>query len=477
MAINIPGDLRSIQEQLRSGKLKCTDLVTHYLEKIEEQKDLNVFVEVFAEEALHRAGEIDAKIASGNAGKLAGAVISIKDVIAIKDKGLTCSSAILRGFISLYDSTAVARLKAEDAIIIGRVNCDEFAMGSSNENSVYGPVRNPFDKDRVPGGSSGASAVSVAADMCLASLGSETGGSIRQPASLCGVTGLKATYGRISRFGLVAFASSFDSIGVFAKNNYNIAAMLEVIAGHDENDSTSSSEPVGLYTKLADERFDPSEISIGYAKEYFGEGLDQEVRDGVFAKIEMLKARGFSVKEISLPHSKYLIQAYYVLTCAEASSNLSRYDGVRYGFRTENYEALEDMYVKTRSEGFGTEVKRRIMLGTYVLSAGYYDAYYRKAQKVRRLIREDFENAFKEVQFIVSPTTPTTAFRIGEKIEDPLSMYLSDIYTVSANLAGITAMSVPAGKDKSGLPFGIQIIGKKFDEGGLLKMWNELQDA
>jgi len=316
--------------------------------------------------------------------------------------------------------------------------------------------------------------VSVAANMCLASLGSETGGSIRQPASFCGVTGLKVTYGRISRYGLVAFASSFDSIGIFARHNSDIAAVLEVIGGHDERDSTSSAEPKGNYAQDVNERFDPSKVKIGFAKEYFGEGLNEEVKEGVFAKIEMLRSKGFSVNEISLPHSKYLIQAYYVLTCAEASSNLSRYDGVRYGARVKEFDALEDMYVKTRSEGFGTEVKRRIMLGTYVLSAGYYDAYYRKAQKVRRLIREDFEKAFSEVDFIISPTTPSTAFRIGEKIEDPLSMYLSDIFTVSANLAGIPAISVPAGNDSNGLPYGIQIIGKKFDEGGLLKMWNDV---
>lgn len=471
---SLPKDLHSIRKSLISGELTCRQVTERYLSNIETRKDLNVFVEVFAEEALAKADEIDAKLRNGTAGRLAGAVISVKDVIAIKDKGLTCSSAILKGFTSLYDSTAAARLKAEDAIIIGRVNCDEFAMGSSNENSVYGHVLNPIDKSRVPGGSSGASAVSVAADMCIASLGSETGGSIRQPASFCGVTGLKVTYGRISRFGLVAFASSFDTIGIFAKDNATIASVLSVIGGADENDSTCSPEPPGDYEASAASRFDPSQIKIGYAKEYFGEGLDEEVRAGIYQQLENLKSRGFEVKEISLPYSKYLIQTYYVLTCAEASSNLSRYDGVRYGFRADGFEDLESMYVKSRSEGFGTEVKRRIMLGTYVLSAGYYDAYYRKAQKVRRLIRQDFENAFRQVDYVVSPTTPTTAFRLGEKLQDPLAMYLSDIFTVSANLAGIPAISVPAGKDSKGLPFGIQIMGKKFDEAGLLKMWNEI---
>ena len=466
--------LKLIQEDLRTGRTTCTQLVREYLLNISAKENLNVFIEVFEEEALRKAEEVDSKIASGKAGRLAGAVISVKDLIAVKDKGLTCSSAILKGFRSHYDSTAVARLKSEDAIIIGRVNCDEFAMGSSNENSVYGPVRNPFDFERVPGGSSGASAVSVAAGMCLASLGSETGGSIRQPASFCGVTGLKVTYGRISRYGLVAFASSFDTIGIFANNASDIAAILEVVAGHDSNDSTSSSAEVDQYIRLVDESLNASKISIGYAKEYFGKGLNEEIREGIIRKIELLRSKGFEVKEISLPHSDYLIQTYYVLTCAEASSNLSRYDGVRYGMRTGDYNSLEDMYVKTRSEGFGTEVKRRIMLGTYVLSAGYYDAYYRKAQKVRRLIRRDFENAFKTVRFILSPTTPTTAFRIGEKIEDPLAMYLCDIFTVSANLAGIPAISVPAGFDSLGLPYGIQVIGNRFDEAGLLGMWKEL---
>jgi len=369
----------------------------------------------------------------------------------------------------------IDRLLKEDAIIIGKVNCDEFAMGSSNENSYFGPVKNPVDKTRVPGGSSGGSAVSVAANMCLLSLGSETGGSIRQPASYCGITGLKATYGRISRFGLVAFASSFDSIGIFGKDSYSIAAALEVIGGIDERDSTSANVEVSKYSDECEKKFNPSEIKIGFAKEYFEEGLNDEIKKGVLGKIELLKKKGFEVKEISLPHTKYVIQTYYILTSAEASSNLSRYDGVRYGYRSEKSSTLEEMYVNTRSEGFGAEVKRRIMLGTYVLSAGYYDAYYRKAQKVRRLIMNDFENAFKEVDFIISPTTPTVAFKIGEKVEDPLAMYLNDIYTASVNLAGIPAISIPAGFDKNGLPFGIQIMGKKFDEAGLLKMWYEFK--
>lgn len=471
---NIPKRYKEIRTLLDSGNITCKELVTQYLENINEQKDLNVFITLFEKESVLRAVEIDEKIKSRNAGKLAGAVFSIKDVISVKDSLLTCGSKMLSNFESVYDATAVERLLKEDAIIIGKVNCDEFAMGSSNENSYYGPVKNPIDKTRVPGGSSGASAVSVAANMCLMSLGSETGGSIRQPSSFCGITGLKATYGRISRFGLVAFASSFDSIGIFGNNNSDIAAALEVIAGADKKDSTSSDVNVDNYVEKSELKLDPEKISIGFIKEYFEEGLDEEIKAGILSKIDSLKQKGFKVKEISLPNTRYLIQTYYILTCAEASSNLSRYDGVRYGLRADNSSTLEAMYVNTRSEGFGEEVKRRIMLGTYVLSAGYYDAYYRKGQKVRRLIMNDFENAFREVDFIISPTTPTTAFRLGEKLDDPLAMYLNDIYTVSANLAGIPAISVPAGTDKNNLPYGIQIMGKKFDESGLLRMWNEI---
>lgn len=466
--------LNEIRKDLIAGNYTCTELVQNYLKNINDQKDLNVFISLFEDEAIFKAGVIDKKIKAGKAGKLAGAVISIKDVISVKDKKLTCSSKMLSEFESVYNATVTERLLSEDAIIIGKTNCDEFAMGSSNENSYFGPVKNPVNTSRVPGGSSGGSAASVAANMCLLSLGSETGGSIRQPASFCGITGLKATYGRISRFGLVAFASSFDSIGIFGNNNYDISVLLEVIAGADDRDSTSSENPVQEFSVLAGKTFDPKEIKIGYASEYFEEGLDPDIKKGVLERIDSLKEKGFDVVEISLPHTKYVIQTYYILTSAEASSNLSRFDGVRYGYRSENSETMEDMYVNTRSEGFGEEVKRRIMLGTYVLSAGYYDAYYRKAQKVRRLIQNDFENAFQKVDFIISPTTPNTAFKIGEKIEDPLSMYLNDIYTASVNLAGIPAISIPCGKDRNDLPFGIQVMAKKFDETGLLKIWNEI---
>ncbi|MBK7157916.1 MAG: Asp-tRNA(Asn)/Glu-tRNA(Gln) amidotransferase subunit GatA [Ignavibacteria bacterium] len=471
---NLPKSLKEIKSAIVSGSLSCAKLVDQYLQNIEEQKDLNVFISLFDNEARERASEIDEKIKNGTAGKLAGAVITVKDVISVKDKLLTCGSKMLSNFTTVYSATVINRLLKEDAIIIGKVNCDEFAMGSSNENSFFGPVKNPIDKTRVPGGSSGASAVSVAANMCLMSLGSETGGSIRQPASFCGITGLKVTYGRISRFGLVAFASSFDSIGIFGNNNTDIGLMLEVIAGHDDRDSTSSETEVGNYSFQSQNKLEAVNTTIGFAKEYFEEGLNEEIKTGVLAKIEVLRSKGFKIKEVSLPHTKYVIQTYYILTSAEASSNLSRFDGVRYGYRSDESAVLEDMYVNSRSEGFGEEVKRRIMLGTYVLSAGYYDAYYRKAQKVRRLIMNDFENAFKEVDFIISPTTPDTAFRLGEKIEDPLSMYLNDIYTASVNLAGIPAISIPSGKDRNGMPFGIQVMGRKFDEEGLLRIWNEL---
>lgn len=466
----LPENLQKIQSLLKEGGITCESLVKAYLQNIHEQEDLNVFITLFQDEAAARAKEVDEKIKAGTAGKLAGLVISIKDVISIKGKRHTCASKILNNFEALYNATVIDRLLDADAIIIGKVNCDEFAMGSSNENSAYGVVRNPVDKSRVPGGSSGGSAVSVAADMCLVSLGSETGGSIRQPASFCGITGLKVTYGRISRFGLTAFASSFDSIGIFAKNNYDIAAVLEVIAGEDERDSTSSSVKVDEYVKGLQSKPVPGSIKIGIAKEYFAEGLNAEIKAGIEAKIKELENKGYQIKDISLPHSKYSIQAYYILTAAEASSNLSRYDGVRYGYRSGKHENLEEMYVNTRSEGFGDEVKRRIMLGTYVLSAGYYDAYYRKGQRVRRLIMEDFQKAFEEVDYIISPTTPTTAFKIGEKNDDPLQMYLSDIYTASVNLAGIPAISIPAGVDSNNLPYGMQVMAKKFDEEGLLKM-------
>jgi len=362
----------------------------------------------------------------------------------------------------------IERLLEEDAIIIGKTNLDEFAMGSSTENSYFGPTLNPFDETRVPGGSSGGSAVAVAVGLCTTALGSDTGGSIRQPASFCGVYGLKPTYGRVSRFGLVAFASSFDTIGPLANSTRDIALVLQVIAGRDENDSTCADVPVPDYLSFIG--LDVKGLRVGVPEEYFSLGLDDEVREAIQKRIDFLSENGAIIEKISLPHTEYNIPTYYILVTAEASSNLARYDGARYGYRASGVKSLYEMYVKSRSEGFGAEVKRRIMLGTYVLSAGYYEAYYRKAQKVRRLIKEDFDRAFEKVDVIITPTSPTTAFKLGEKIDDPLQMYLSDIYTVSVNLAGVPAINVPVGFDSKGLPIGMQIIGRQFDEGTILRV-------
>lgn len=443
--------------------------VESYLQKIEEQKHLNAFLEIFPEEAIQKAKELEQKLIKGEpVGKLAGYVLAIKDNIAIKDKKLTCGSKILENFVSLYDATAVKRLIDEDAIIIGKTNLDEFAMGSSNENSAFGIVKNPYDEERVPGGSSGGSAVAVASEMCDAALGSDTGGSIRQPAAFCGVVGLKPTYGRVSRFGLVAFASSFDCIGPISRDTETLAKILEVISGYDDKDSTSSSQPVQKFSELINNI--PNKLTFGLPIEFFKEGLDDEIKEKIFEVVEFLKSNKFEIKEISLPHLEYSIADYYLLTTAEASSNLSRYDGVKYGRRIDSPKSIKDLYTETRDEFFGTEVKRRIMLGTFVLSAGYYDAYYLKAQKVRRLIQNDFIEAFKSVDLIISPTTPTTAFKIGEKTDNPLSMYLSDIYTTSANLAGIPALNVPIGFDSKNLPIGMQLMSNFFKEDLLLQV-------
>jgi aspartyl-tRNA(Asn)/glutamyl-tRNA(Gln) amidotransferase subunit A len=459
---------KEIKQSILDGQTSLKNEVKIYLDNIKNRSDLNAFLQIYESEALEQAEIIDNKIKEGSAGKLAGLVIAIKDVICIKDKIVTCGSKILENFISLYDATVIKKLKENDALIIGKTNMDEFAMGSSNENSAYGIVKNPLDKTKVPGGSSGGSAVAVAANLSTTSLGSDTGGSIRQPASFCGIFGLKPTYGRVSRFGLVAYASSFDTIGPFANSAYDIAAVLEVIAGYDPNDSTSANIPVPEYTKLLDKNI--SNLRIGLPKEYLGEGLSPEIRELIENKIDFLKSKGAIIKSISLPHTEYTIASYYILTTAEASSNLARYDGARYGFRDKSAKDLESLYTLSRSKGFGKEVKRRIMLGTFVLSAGYYDAYYKKAQRVRRLIKEDFDKAFSEVDCILTPTTPTTAFGIGEKTDDPLTMYLSDIYTVSANLAGIPGINIPIGKDKNGLPIGMQLLGKQFDEQTILKI-------
>ena len=461
-------------KKIKQGEISLVENVNLFLERIEENKHLNAYNFTFNEEAKKQAEKIQKKIKEDNHGKLAGLVIAIKDVLSIENKSTTCSSKILKDFKALYTATAVQKLIDEDAIIIGKTNCDEFAMGSSNENSAFGNVLNPVDNERVPGGSSGGSAAVVAANLCDASLGTDTGGSIRQPAAFCGVYGLKPTYGRVSRYGLTAFASSFDTIGPFANNVENIAAILEVISGIDKHDSTSYNISVPDFSQ--DLNLNGMKPKIGIAKEYFAEGLSPEIKTSIEELIDKLKNEGFEVINIDLPLNDYTIATYYILTTAEASSNLARYDGARYGYRSQDNQALIDMYKLSRSEGFGEEVKRRIMLGTYVLSAGYYDAYYRKAQKVRRLIKNDFDKAFNKVDLILTPTSPTTAFKIGEKSSDPLEMYLSDIYTTSANLAGIPGINIPAAKSSEGLPIGVQLLANQFDESTLLKMSYYIQE-
>ncbi len=461
-------NINKIQAKLFQGDWTCKGLVEHYLTKINEGTQFNAFISVLEERAQKKALEVDRKIKKKQAGKLAGLVIAVKDNLAIKNERVTCGSRILEKFVSLYDATVIRKLENADAIIIGKTNMDEFAMGSSNENSCFGPAKNPNSIERVPGGSSGGSCVAVAADMAMAALGSDTGGSIRQPASFCGVIGLKPTYGRISRFGLVAFASSLDQIGPITNTSEDAALILEVISGQDERDSTSVSRHVPAFSKKIGK--DVQGLKIGLPKEYFAEGLSAEVRISIGKTIDMLKDNGALFKEVSLPHTEYAIATYYILANAEASANLARYDAARYGLRAEEPADLEEMYVKSRSQGFGEEVKRRIMLGTYVLSAGYYDAYYKKAQKVRTLVKQDFEQAFEQCDCLLTPTSPTTAFKLGEKVDDPLAMYLSDIYTVSVNLAGLPGISVPCGVDSNNLPIGVQIIGKHFDEEMVLRV-------
>jgi aspartyl-tRNA(Asn)/glutamyl-tRNA(Gln) amidotransferase subunit A len=453
--------------------MTCEKVVERFLGAIEKGKHLNAFLSVYSEWARERARTVDMKIEKGIAGPLAGVVMAIKDQICIKDRHLSCCSRILEDFISIYDAAVIEKLLAADAIIIGRTNMDEFGMGSSTENSAFGITLNPVDESRVPGGSSGGSAVAVGANMCAAALGEDTGGSIRQPAAFCGVVGVKPTYGRVSRYGLVAYASSFDTIGPLARTARDCARVLQVIAGHDERDSTSASVPVPDYLSCLTSNV--RGMKIGKPKEFYGEGLDDDIREAIERRIDILRSNGAEIVEVSLPQTPYHISAYYVLTTAEASSNLARYDGARYGHRTRGARDLSEMYTKSRSEGFGPEVKRRIMLGTYVLSAGYYEAYYRKAQKVRRLIKEDFDRAFERVDCLVTPTSPTTAFKIGEKVNDPLQMYLSDVYVTCANLIGIPGISIPCGRDRHGLPIGLQILGRQFDESTLLRVADFLE--
>lgn len=465
---------QNFRKQLLNGEVTCKSTTESYLKKAKANANLNAFLKLF-DKSMEAAEKVDAKIKSGSAGKLAGLVLGIKDVLAIRDERLTCGSKILENFVSVYDATVVERLLEEDAIIIGKTNMDEFAMGSSTEYSAYGPVLNPVNQSRVPGGSSGGSASAVGAGLCHAALGTDTGGSIRQPASFCGVVGLKPTYGRVSRYGLVAFASSFDVVGPFANSVYDIALILEVLAGHDERDSTSAEKPVLKYTSFLNREV--NKLKVGIAKETLSAGVADDVGEAIAKQIDNLRSAGVEIVEISLPHLDYTIPAYYILATAEASSNLERYDGARYGHRAKGVEEAEEMYVRSRTEGFGPEVKRRIMLGTFVLSTGYYDAYYRKAQKVRRLIKEDFDYAFEKVDSIITPTAPTTAFKIGEKTSDPLQMYLSDIFTVSANLAGIPAVSVPVGKDSNSLPVGLQLMGRQFEEENILTLANFIEQS
>ncbi|PCH66138.1 MAG: Asp-tRNA(Asn)/Glu-tRNA(Gln) amidotransferase GatCAB subunit A [Bacteroidetes bacterium] len=466
--------LSEIQKDLQDKKTTCRDLVDFYLEQIEQNQHLNAFLEVFGEEALAVADEVDSKIKAGTAGKLAGMVIGIKDNLCYKDHKISASSKILEGFVSLYDATVVERLKAEDAIIIGRLNCDEFAMGSSNENSAYGNVLNPVDNSKIPGGSSGGAAAAVKAGLCLAALGTDTGGSIRQPASLCDVVGLKPTYGRVSRYGCIAYASSFDQIGPITKSIEDTAILLEVIAGADEYDSTASSKPVPAYSK---ELHFSGKAKVAYLKDCLeSDGLDPEAKARMNEIITSLQDKGHTVEGVDFPYLDYVVPAYYVMTTAEASSNLARYDGIHYGHRSKKAVNLETTYTKSRTEGFGREVQRRIMLGTFVLSAGYYDAYYSKAQKIRRIIRDKTNEILTDYDFILLPTTPGTAPAIGEKMHDPIAMYLEDIYTVQANLTGSPAVSIPLGQHSNGLPFGVQLIGKNFEEAALMAFSNYLMN-
>ncbi|MCS7029630.1 MAG: Asp-tRNA(Asn)/Glu-tRNA(Gln) amidotransferase subunit GatA [Bacteroidia bacterium] len=470
-----------LQEDLKTQKITCQQILTYYLNRIEQNKHLNAFLEVFTESATQTAIKIDEKIKQGKAiGKLAGMVIGIKDVFAYKGHNLNAASKILQNFKSIYTATCVQRLIDEDAIIIGRLNCDEFAMGSSNENSAFGNVLNYLNTDYVPGGSSGGSAVAVSADLCWASLGTDTGGSIRQPASFCGVIGLKPSYGRISRYGIVAYASSFDQAGTFTKNIEDAALLLSVMAGKDDYDATCSEKPVPNYLDAI--QLEPQKLKFAVLKSVLeSEGLADYIRVAFENKVKAIESQGHTVTYIDFPYLDYLIPTYYVLTTAEASSNLARYDGIRYGYRSQNVSegemGLEQTYTKSRTEGFGKEVKRRIMLGTFVLSAGYYDAYYTKAQKVRRILYNFLKNTFTTFDAILLPATPTSAFKFGEKTKDPVSMYLSDIYTVLANLGGNPAISIPLGKNPANnLPFGLQIITDTFEEGKLLQIAKHLQN-
>jgi len=466
-------NIEKLKADLKSGLTTCKELTKQAIKQISENHRLNAFLEVFESSALAQALVIDEKIKAGTEGKLAGVIVGLKDNICYKGHKVSASSKILEGFESLYSATVVERLIAEDAIIIGRLNCDEFAMGSSNENSAFGNVLNPLNNSCVPGGSSGGAAAAVAAGLCHVSLGSDTGGSIRQPASFTGTVGLKPTYGRVSRYGLIAYASSFDQIGPITKTVQDAALILEVISGKDKHDNTCSSEKVESYSSQINEI---KKYKIAYIKECVeAEGIDSEVKQIILNQIETLKSLGHTVEAISFPYLDYLVPTYYVLTTAEASSNLSRFSGIHYGHRTQITSDLENTYKKSRSEGFGKEVKRRIMLGTFVLSSGYYDAYYSKGQKVRRIIHEKTKDIFKTFDFILTPSTPGTAFEFGKNSADPIKMYLEDIFTVQANIAGIPAISVPCGNHSNGLPVGLQLMCNYFEESKLLNLASKIK--
>ncbi|MFC5624891.1 Asp-tRNA(Asn)/Glu-tRNA(Gln) amidotransferase subunit GatA [Algoriphagus winogradskyi] len=463
-----------IKKSLEKKESDCRAIVQYYLKNIETKAHLNAFVEVYEQSALAQADLIDQKLANGNAGKLAGMVIGIKDVLCYSGHESNASSKILNGFESQFTTTAIQRLLDQDAIVIGRLNCDEFGMGSSNENSAHGKVLNATDESRVPGGSSGGSAVAVQANLCTISLGTDTGGSVRQPAAFTGVIGMKPTYSRVSRWGLIAYASSFDCIGVFSRTVKDNAMVMEIMAGHDEYDSTSSRKPVLPYSQLL--HFD-KKAKVAFLKETIeSQALQPKIKTNTLAVLDKLKSEGHTVEEVEFPLLDFILPTYYILTTAEASSNLSRFDGVKYGYRTPNAHNLESMYKLTRSEGFGEEVKRRIMLGTFVLSASYYDAYFTKAQKVRRLIKDFTENLLNDFDYIIMPTTPSTAFKFGEHSGDPVAMYLEDLFTVQASVSGVPAISLPNGKDENGMPIGLQVICNSFKEAELYAFSNYLTE-
>lgn len=459
--------MAQLLQLLRRRELSAVEVTEACLRQIERTDSaVHAFLTVCAEEALEQAKEADTRRARGEDGPLLGVPLTVKDVIVTQGVRTTAGSRILERYVPPYDATVMRKIRDAGGVLLGKVNCDEFAMGSSTENSAFGPTRNPWNVDRVPGGSSGGSAASVSARQCFGSLGSDTGGSIRQPAACCGIIGLKPTYGRVSRFGLIAYASSLDQIGPMTRTVRDAAMLLEVIAGWDPADATSSSLPVPTYSACLEPTV--KGLRLALPKEFFGDGLDPEVRAAVMEAVTVFERCGATVQEVSLPHAGFSVPTYYMVATAEASSNLARFDGVRYGLRVGDEGGLQSMYSETRSRGFGAEVKRRIMLGTYALSAGYYDAYYLKALRVRTLIRRDFDAVFEQADLVVTPTAPTTAFRIGEKAGDPLQMYLSDVYTIAANLAGLPAISLPCGFDAQGLPIGVQLIARDFDEQTLL---------